>query len=273
MSRIFHADAVRSRRNRRSRTCPTASSWRPLTRNRSSGAGRVPNALMRDYYVQRASAGLIISEATSVEPRGVGYPHTPGHLVGRAGRGLAARHRRPCTRPAAGSSCSSGMSGAFRTRATTTARRRSAPSAIARAGPCQPAAARSALTRAARAGDRRNPRHRRGLSPGRGKRESGRLRRRRDPRRQRLSARPVPAGRQQQAHGPLRRIDREPRAADARGRRRRDLGLGRGPGRHASGAARRRARHGRQRSRRDLRLCRRANSAGARSPSCARANP
>src|SRR5580698_3766986 len=50
----------------------------PLTRNRSSGEGRVPNALMRDYYAQRASAGLIISEATSVTPMGVGYPHTPG---------------------------------------------------------------------------------------------------------------------------------------------------------------------------------------------------
>jgi hypothetical protein len=33
---------------------------------------------MRDYYVQRASAGLIISEATSVTPMGVGYPDTPG---------------------------------------------------------------------------------------------------------------------------------------------------------------------------------------------------
>ena len=50
----------------------------PLTRNRSSGAGRVPNALMRDYYLQRASAGMILTEATSVEPKGVGYPHTPG---------------------------------------------------------------------------------------------------------------------------------------------------------------------------------------------------
>jgi 2,4-dienoyl-CoA reductase-like NADH-dependent reductase (Old Yellow Enzyme family) len=50
----------------------------PLTRNRSTGAGRVPNAMMRDYYAQRASAGLIISEATSVAPAGVGYPHTPG---------------------------------------------------------------------------------------------------------------------------------------------------------------------------------------------------
>src|SRR5471032_2005232 len=50
----------------------------PLTRNRSSGEGRVPNTLMRDYYVQRASAGAILSEATSVTPLGVGYPHTPG---------------------------------------------------------------------------------------------------------------------------------------------------------------------------------------------------
>jgi 2,4-dienoyl-CoA reductase-like NADH-dependent reductase (Old Yellow Enzyme family) len=49
----------------------------PLTRCRAS-AGRVPNALMRDYYVQRASAGLILSEATAVAPTGVGYPDTPG---------------------------------------------------------------------------------------------------------------------------------------------------------------------------------------------------
>ncbi len=50
----------------------------PLTRNRATLPGRVPNALMADYYAQRASAGLIISEAVSVEPRGVGYPSTPG---------------------------------------------------------------------------------------------------------------------------------------------------------------------------------------------------
>ncbi|MGB0744607.1 MAG: alkene reductase [Opitutales bacterium] len=49
----------------------------PLTRCRSS-EGRVPNALMVEYYAQRASAGLILSEATSVEPMGVGYPDTPG---------------------------------------------------------------------------------------------------------------------------------------------------------------------------------------------------
>jgi 2,4-dienoyl-CoA reductase-like NADH-dependent reductase (Old Yellow Enzyme family) len=49
----------------------------PLTRCRAS-AGRVPNTMMRDYYVQRASAGLILSEATSVTAMGVGYPNTPG---------------------------------------------------------------------------------------------------------------------------------------------------------------------------------------------------
>jgi 2,4-dienoyl-CoA reductase-like NADH-dependent reductase (Old Yellow Enzyme family) len=49
----------------------------PLTRCRAS-TGRVPNDMMRDYYVQRASAGLIITEATSVTPTGVGYPDTPG---------------------------------------------------------------------------------------------------------------------------------------------------------------------------------------------------
>jgi len=49
----------------------------PLTRSRS-GAERIPNDLMIEYYVQRASAGLILSEATSVTPMGVGYADTPG---------------------------------------------------------------------------------------------------------------------------------------------------------------------------------------------------
>jgi len=49
----------------------------PLTRCRAS-AGRVPNAMMAEYYRQRASAGLILSEATAVSPMGVGYPNTPG---------------------------------------------------------------------------------------------------------------------------------------------------------------------------------------------------
>lgn len=49
----------------------------PLTRCRA-GAGRSATELMAKYYAQRASAGLIISEATSICPMGVGYPDTPG---------------------------------------------------------------------------------------------------------------------------------------------------------------------------------------------------
>lgn len=49
----------------------------PLTRQRA-GVERVPNDLMAEYYRQRASAGMIFSEATSVEPMGVGYADTPG---------------------------------------------------------------------------------------------------------------------------------------------------------------------------------------------------
>lgn len=49
----------------------------PLTRCRS-GEDRIPNALMAEYYRQRASAGLIISEATSINPQAVGYENTPG---------------------------------------------------------------------------------------------------------------------------------------------------------------------------------------------------
>ena len=48
----------------------------PMTRNRSPGT--VPTALNAQYYRQRASAGLIISEASQVSPQGVGYPNTPG---------------------------------------------------------------------------------------------------------------------------------------------------------------------------------------------------
>src|SRR5258706_2797945 len=58
----------------------------PLTRCRAD-AGNVPSDLAVEYYRQRASAGVIITEATSVSPRGYGYPNTPGifneaHIAG-----------------------------------------------------------------------------------------------------------------------------------------------------------------------------------------------
>ena len=49
----------------------------PLTRARA-GESRVPNSLMAEYYAQRASAGLIISEATTISEQGIGWPNTPG---------------------------------------------------------------------------------------------------------------------------------------------------------------------------------------------------
>ncbi|MDJ0591934.1 MAG: alkene reductase [Pleurocapsa sp. MO_226.B13] len=49
----------------------------PLTRMRA-GIGNVPQPMNAQYYAQRTSAALIISEATQISPQGVGYPHTPG---------------------------------------------------------------------------------------------------------------------------------------------------------------------------------------------------
>lgn len=49
----------------------------PLTRDRA-GAGQVPTPMMARYYTQRASAGLIVSEATQISPEAQGYLDTPG---------------------------------------------------------------------------------------------------------------------------------------------------------------------------------------------------
>ena len=50
----------------------------PLTRMRATVPGDVPNDLMREYYTQRAGAGLVISEGTQISPQGKGYMDTPG---------------------------------------------------------------------------------------------------------------------------------------------------------------------------------------------------
>lgn len=50
----------------------------PMTRSRTSQPGDVPNELMATYYAQRASAGLIVSEATQISRQGQGYSFTPG---------------------------------------------------------------------------------------------------------------------------------------------------------------------------------------------------
>ena len=48
----------------------------PMTRSRA--VGNVPNVLMAEYYAQRASAGLIVTEGTSPSPNGLGYARIPG---------------------------------------------------------------------------------------------------------------------------------------------------------------------------------------------------
>ena len=58
-------------------TLPNRVVMAPLTRLRA-GEGHVPTAVMAEYYAQRASAGLIISEAVPVSPQGIGYPGVPG---------------------------------------------------------------------------------------------------------------------------------------------------------------------------------------------------
>src|ERR1700739_4507603 len=58
-------------------TLPNRLVMAPLTRNRAV-PGMVPNPLAVEYYGQRASAGLLISEATQVSQQGQGYQDTPG---------------------------------------------------------------------------------------------------------------------------------------------------------------------------------------------------
>ncbi|MCX4758612.1 alkene reductase [Kitasatospora purpeofusca] len=56
----------------------------PMTRNRADADGCVP-PLMVDHYRQRATAGLIVAESTTVSPQAVGYPFTPGlHTAAQA---------------------------------------------------------------------------------------------------------------------------------------------------------------------------------------------
>ncbi len=50
----------------------------PMTRSRSTQPGDIPNELMAEYYGQRTSAGIIITEATQVSLQGKGYARTPG---------------------------------------------------------------------------------------------------------------------------------------------------------------------------------------------------
>ena len=184
----------------------------PLTRMRASPDGNVPTALNALYYAQRATpGGLLIAEATPVSWQGHGHPNVPGlhtaaqvegwrrvtdavHAARRLHRAAAVAHRaRLAFQPPAG------RRGAGR------------PVGHRRAGHdsrCR--LEERALRDAARTGAGRDAAAGRQLAPGRGQCDARRLRRRRDPRRQRLPARAVPAVAQQHPHRPLRRQHRKP---------------------------------------------------------------
>src|SRR3979411_3034907 len=59
-------------------TLPNRLAMAPLTRNRAVPPGMVPSPLAIDYYGQRATAGLLITEASQVSQQGQGYQDTPG---------------------------------------------------------------------------------------------------------------------------------------------------------------------------------------------------
>jgi len=163
----------------------------PLTRCHAS-AGRVPNPLMRDYYVQRASAGLILSEATVVTPAAWATRTRPAS--GPPSRSRAGRlSRRPCMRRAGKCSSNSGTSAAFPIPATSAARcrLRRAPSRLVDTSACCAPSARSSPRAPSKPA--RFP-HCRGLPQRRAKRAGRRLRWSGSPWRQWLPPRPVLAG-------------------------------------------------------------------------------
>ena len=102
----------------------------PLTRNRAEPSSFVPSPLAIEYYGQRASAGLLITEASQVSQQGQGYQDTPG-IYSKEQVAAGARSPTASTKRAGGSTSSSGMSAASRTtRCSPVAASRSAPSAI-----------------------------------------------------------------------------------------------------------------------------------------------
>ena len=59
-------------------TLPNRLVMAPMTRSRANNPGNVPDDSTVEYYVQRASAGLIITEGSQISQQGVGYIYTPG---------------------------------------------------------------------------------------------------------------------------------------------------------------------------------------------------
>ena len=226
----------------------------PLTRMRAERASFAPRTLNAEYYGQRATAGgLIIAEASPVAATGRGNPATPGIYSDQQVEGwrevVDAVHAKggfiflQLWHVGRVSHSSLQPGGVLPV----------APSAVPITGDGM-----LAMTASGKPEPYETPRaletHEiaeviEAFRQGARNAIAGRFRWRRDPRRQRLSARAIPAVAHQSAHRPVWRIDRQPRAAAARDRRRRDRHLGRRPRRGAAVALRRRQRQRRSRTR------------------------
>ena len=120
----------------------------PLTRMRAKPDDRTPTALMAEQYVQRASAGLILTEATSGRSPGRRLSRHARHLVARTGRGLEAGHRRRARRRRADRHAALACRAHFRSGAA--GRARAGLGQCDRGGrPYQPCAAQAAVSSAA----------------------------------------------------------------------------------------------------------------------------
>ena len=157
-----------------------------------------PRANTHDARILRAArfGRDDISEATSIARQASAIRNTPGIWSAEQVAGWRNDHSRPSTPPAGECSCSSGTWAVYPIPAIWMARCRSRP-APSRQGPCQPARPRRCLVTPRALETREIAGHRRSLSPGRSRTPGGRLRRRRNPRRQWLSARPIPPGQHQ----------------------------------------------------------------------------
>ena len=113
---------------RRAWSCRTALVMAPLTRNRAD-AGMVPGDLAVEYYAQRASAGLIITEGTQPSAGRPGLPRPPPASTPPSRSPAGAASPTPCTREAAASSPSSCTRAGSRTPTTRPASEIVAPSA------------------------------------------------------------------------------------------------------------------------------------------------
>ena len=164
----------------------------PLTRNRARPDGDVPHALNVEYYRQRASAGLLITEATQISPEGKGYAFTPGIYSAEQIAGWTAVTKAVHE---AGGRIVLQMWHVGRISHTSlqpNGQPPVAPSAIAAGGKTFDGTGFRRYLGAPRAGNRRDRADRGRLCPSHTQRPRGGVRRGRDSRGQRLSDRPVP---------------------------------------------------------------------------------